>query len=152
MPGLEHDDAVARRHRVDQCRLPRAGAGGGIDHHHPLGLEDPFHAGDHLAPELAEFRAAVIDGRHRDRLQDPVGHVGRTGNLQEMAAGVRGGSILHRRNPGRENREQRYTLSPPPRRRNPGRGAANFARRPAPSPRKGTERDGRGECGRRIRL
>ena len=38
--GLEHQHPVARRQRVDQRRLPGAGAGGGVDHHGLAGLED----------------------------------------------------------------------------------------------------------------
>ena len=92
MTGLDHQHPVARRQRVDERGLPRPGAGGRIDDHRARGLEHPLHAGDDLLAELGEFRAAMIDRRHRDRLQHPVGHVGRAGDLQEMAAGMAGQS------------------------------------------------------------
>ena len=39
-----------------------------------------------FAPERGELGAAMIDGRLRDRAQHAIGHVGRTGNLQEGTA------------------------------------------------------------------
>ena len=47
--GLVHQHLVAGRERVEQRRLPRAGAGGGIDEHRARGLEDGLDAGQHLA-------------------------------------------------------------------------------------------------------
>ena len=41
--------------------------------------------GEHLEPELREVRPAVVDGRGVDGPQHPVGHVGRAGDLQEVA-------------------------------------------------------------------
>ena len=85
--GLEHQHPVAGRQRVDERRLPRAGAGRGIDHDGAGGLKDPLQAVEHLAPEPRERRAAVIDGRLRDGAQNPVRHVGRPGDLEKMTAG-----------------------------------------------------------------
>ncbi len=42
-------------------------------------------AGHRREAELAEFGTAMIDGRLRKGAENAVGHVGRTGNLQEMA-------------------------------------------------------------------
>ena len=81
MAGLEHQHPVARRQRVDERRLPGAGAGGGIDDNRPFGPEHPPHAGDDLLAELAELRAAMIDRRNGDRMQDPIGHIGRSRDL-----------------------------------------------------------------------
>src|SRR5215469_4248373 len=96
MPGLEHDHSVARRQCVRKRRLPRPGAGRGIDDDGVLGLEHPLHAGDALLPERGEFQPAMVDRRRRNRLQYPVGYVCRPWDLQKMAAGVQGGSISHR--------------------------------------------------------
>src|SRR5690348_5628373 len=37
----------------------------------------------------------MIDCRKGDRVQDPVGHIGRSGDLQEMAAGMRMRLVSH---------------------------------------------------------
>ncbi len=86
--GAAHQHGVARRERVGERRLPRAGAGGRVDHHRPLGLEHLAQIGEHLAPELAEFRAAMIHGRVVHRAQHAVRHVGRPRDLQEMPPGL----------------------------------------------------------------
>jgi hypothetical protein len=85
--GLDHDDPVAGRERVDERGFPGARARGGVDHHRLLGLEDLADVAQHLQAELLELRAAMVDGRLVDRAQHAVGDVGRTGNLQEMATG-----------------------------------------------------------------
>ena len=51
--GLVHQHLVAGRERVDERRLPRAGAGRGIDEHRARGLEDGLDAGQHLAGPAA---------------------------------------------------------------------------------------------------
>ena len=97
MTGLDHQHPVARRQCVDERGLPRPGARGGIDHHRALGLQHPPHAGDDFLAELGEFGAPVIDRRHRDRAQHPVGHIGRPRDLQEMAAGMAGRQVFSSR-------------------------------------------------------
>ena len=86
--GLGHQHAIARRQRVDERRFPRAGARGRVDDDGAVGLEHLLHPGEH---RLAQRRrtpgprwsiVGVVD-----RAQHAVGHVGRPGNLQEMAAG-----------------------------------------------------------------
>src|SRR3546814_20058657 len=48
-----------------------------------------------LTPHRAEGGAERVHGRVDDRAQDPVGHVGRTGNLQEVPAALnRHGMLL----------------------------------------------------------
>jgi hypothetical protein len=96
MAGLEHDHTIARRQRVRQRRLPRPGPGRRVNHDGVFGLKHPLHAGDDLLAEHGKFRPAVIDRRHRDGLQHPVGHIGRPRDLQKMAAGMRRGCVLHR--------------------------------------------------------
>ena len=86
VPRLGHQDAVTRRQRVGQRRLPRAGSRRREQHDRLAGLDDGSHAGKHLAGQLAERRPTVIDGRGGDRAQDAIGHVGRSGDLQEMSA------------------------------------------------------------------
>ena len=87
MPGLRHQHAIAGRQRVDQRGFPGAGAGGGIDDDRSAGLEDLLHAVEHFLAELRKFRTAMVDRRLVDGAQHAVGHVGRSGNLQEMASG-----------------------------------------------------------------
>src|SRR5439155_25361159 len=42
-------------------------------------------------------RTAEIDRRESDGMQHPVGHIGRPGDLEEMAAGMAGRLVFHRR-------------------------------------------------------
>ena len=84
--GLEGQHAVAGGEGVDERRLPGAGARGRVDHHRALGPEDLLHAVQDLVSELREVRSAVVDGRRVDRAQHPVRHVGRAGDLKEMAS------------------------------------------------------------------
>src|SRR5882757_4882853 len=80
------------RHLPPQCR-------------EMAGLEHPPHTGDDLLAEIGEFLAAMIDRREGDGMQNTVGHVGRPGNLQEMAAGMAERLIFHRFSfPERSNR------------------------------------------------
>ena len=92
--GAAHQHGIAGAERVAQRRLPRAGAGGGIDHHRAFGLEHAAQLGEQVAAEAAEIGAAMIHRRVVDRPQHPVGHVGGTGDLQEMAAGMGHGAGL----------------------------------------------------------
>src|SRR4051812_39555390 len=39
----------------------------------------------------------MVDRRRSDRVQNPVGHIGRPGDLQKMTAGMRGGLVFHTR-------------------------------------------------------
>ena len=72
---------------VGQRRLPGAGARCRIDDDRMPGLEDLRDALEHPQAERAELRAAVVDRRQAHRPQDAVGHRGRPGDLQEVAAG-----------------------------------------------------------------
>ena len=84
MPGLVHQDLVAGRERVEKRRLPRPGAGGGIDHHRAGGLEDGPDAREHPEAQLLELRPPVVDHRHVHGPQNAVRHRRRPGDLQEM--------------------------------------------------------------------
>ena len=88
LPGLAHQHAIARRQRIDQGRLPGPGAGGRIDHYVRIGLEYFLETCETRFAQRGKIGAAVIHGGKIDRPQDPVRHVGRTRNLEEMAAGV----------------------------------------------------------------
>ena len=109
--GLEHEDPVAGRERVDQRRLPSAGAGGRIDHHRLLGLEHVLEPVEHLEAEHAKLRPAMIHRRHVDRAQHAVRHVRRSGDLEEMTAGAMGheGHL----GGGWQARDGRLTILPP---------------------------------------
>src|SRR5262249_29781356 len=58
-------------------------------------LVDLLQAGDRFARELGERGTAMIDRRLRDGAQDAIGHVGWSGNLEEVAAAS---CRRHRRN------------------------------------------------------
>ena len=88
LAGLVHQHALARRERIDQRRLPRAGARRRIDDDRMPGLKHVLHPLEHLFAELGELRPAVIDSRMVDRAQHPVRNIGRARDLQKMAAGV----------------------------------------------------------------
>src|SRR5882762_8800615 len=94
MPGLEHEHAIARRERVDERRLPGAGARGGIDHDRRPGLEHGLEPFEDLQSHGAELGAAMIHRGAVDRAQNPVGHVGGPGDLQEMASAPVGHDLL----------------------------------------------------------
>ena len=93
--GLAHQDLVARRQRVHQRRFPRAGSGRGIDDHRALGVEDALQARQDLLGQLREVGPAVIEGGPIDRAQHPVGHVGRAGDLEEVAPAAKGHLPVH---------------------------------------------------------
>jgi hypothetical protein len=95
MPGLEHQHPVACRQGVDQGRFPGAGTGGGVDHHVVVGLEDGLDLGQDLAAKRAEFRPAMVDGGVVDGPENAIRHVGRPGDLQEMAAARRVAELDH---------------------------------------------------------
>ena len=77
--GLEREHAVAGRERVDERRLPRAGARAGVDDDRPARPEHPAQAVEDLEPERGEVRPAVVDRRRVDRAQDAVWDVRRPG-------------------------------------------------------------------------
>jgi len=54
------------------------------DHDRAGGLEHALQYRDRLAPERGKRRPAMIDGRLRDGPQNPIGNVGRSGNLEEV--------------------------------------------------------------------
>src|SRR4051812_6617931 len=93
LAGLAHQHLVAGGEHVDHRSFPSAGAGRGEDDHGLLGAEHPLHAGEDGETELCELRTAVIQRRHVHGPQHPVGHVGRSWNLEKMPSSVHG----HRR-------------------------------------------------------
>jgi len=88
MAGLRHQHRVARRQRVDQRRLPRAGAGRGIDHHRTRRPEHRLQVFQDAGSQPRELGAAVIDSRTIHGAEDPVRDVGGSRNLQEVAPAV----------------------------------------------------------------
>ena len=101
VPGFIHQHMVTRAQGVDQCRLPRTGAGGGINNHRMAGLKNHLHVGEHLAPQHAELGPTVVDGGQTDGAQHPVGHRTGTRNLQEVTPC----GVLIQRKHGGSNRE-----------------------------------------------
>ena len=86
VPGFHHQHPVTGREGVDQRRLPCAGAGGGVDDHRSLGPKDVADTVQQLAAECLKLRPAMIDGGPGHGAQHPVGHVGRSWDLQEVTA------------------------------------------------------------------
>ena len=84
LAGLGHQHLVARRQCVDDSRLPGAGTGRRIDDDRLLRAEHALNRRQHLMAEHGEFRAAMVEGRHVDGPQHPVGHVGGAWNLEKM--------------------------------------------------------------------
>jgi hypothetical protein len=82
--GLEREHAVAGRQGVDERRLPRAGAGGGVDDDRAARLEDPAQALEDLEAQAGEVGPAMVDRGRVDRPQDAVRDVRRPGDLEEM--------------------------------------------------------------------
>src|SRR5579863_7482623 len=60
MPGLNHQDPVARRKRVRECSLPGARSRSRIDDHRPRALEDRLDAVEHASGQTRKFWPAVI--------------------------------------------------------------------------------------------
>ena len=86
MAGLDHQDLVARRQRVDDRRFPGAGARRGKNDDRAGGLEDLLAAFEHRLGELGELRAAVVDDRHVHGAEHAIRHRAGAGNLQKMAS------------------------------------------------------------------
>ena len=86
MAGFLHQNPIARRKRVDQCRLPGAGAGSRKDDHRLAGAKDPLKTLEQAQGQRAESRTAVIDGRLRNGPQNALGNIGRAWDLEKMAA------------------------------------------------------------------
>ena len=99
VPGLVDEHPVARRERVDERRLPRAGAGGGKEVHPARGPEHAAHPVEARAPELREPRSPVVDGRAGHGLQHPSRDVGGPRDLKEMASWT----VAHVHSPIRRN-------------------------------------------------
>ena len=85
--GLDHQHGVAGAQRVDQRRLPRAGARRRVDDDRMARLEDLADVGQDLPAERAELGPAVVDRRQAHRPQDAIGDRARAGDLEEVAAG-----------------------------------------------------------------
>ena len=93
MAGLDHQHALALVDQVGKRRFPGAGARRRIDDHRRVGLENRFHAVEAFPAELGKGRAAMVDGRMIHRPQDSVRNICRSGDLQEMPAGLIGARI-----------------------------------------------------------
>ena len=90
MAGFEGQHLIAGRQGVDECRLPRPGTRGGVDDHRTGGAEHRLDPLQEIQREVREARSAVVDGGLRDGPENPVGDVGRSRNLQEVASTVNG--------------------------------------------------------------
>jgi len=86
VPRLEHQDLIAGAECIDQRGLPGARAGGRVEHHRATGAKKWTHRLEHAQGKGLKLRASVVDGRKVDGPQDAVGHIGGSGDLQEMAA------------------------------------------------------------------
>jgi hypothetical protein len=93
MAGLHHQHLVARRQRIDDRRLPGAGAGGRKNDDRAGSLEDFLAAFENRFAELGKRLAAVVDDRHVHGAEHPIRHRARAGNLQKMASLMRHGFL-----------------------------------------------------------
>src|ERR1700733_499226 len=98
LAGLGEQHLVAGRKRVDDGRLPGAGARRRENDHRLFGAENALHARKHGKAELGEFRAPVVQRRHVHGPQDPVRYIGRAWNLKKMPSCMQ-------RHAGRPSRE-----------------------------------------------
>src|SRR5256886_12160584 len=88
LPVARGEDAVSRRQRIDEGRLPAAGAGGREDECLAGGgLEEVFQVAEQPGGERRKGGGPVVFHGAVHRAEDPIGHVRRTGNEQEIAAG-----------------------------------------------------------------
>src|SRR5213594_902287 len=96
VPRREH--AIARRERVDERRLPPAGAGRGEDERLPhRRLEDLSEIAEQAGGQFRERRGAVVLHRAVHGAEDSLGYVRGAGDEQEIAAG-------HKKRPQREGK------------------------------------------------
>src|SRR6266550_2907813 len=97
VPRREHP--IARRERVDERRLPPAGAGRGEDERLPRRrLEDFPEIAEQAGGQLGERRGAVVLHRAVHGAEDSLGYVRGAGDEQEVAAG-------HKKLPQREGKD-----------------------------------------------
>ena len=83
MASLEHEYFVAG-FMVLTGGLPGCRAGCGVDDHRPFGAKEGSNPFEHPQGQGLELRPAMVDGGEVDGSQNPVGHIGRAGNLQEV--------------------------------------------------------------------
>lgn len=67
-------------------RPPGAGSRTRVEHHWAAGAEERANRLEHAQGKRLELWASVVDGRKVNGPQDAVGHIGGSGDLQEMAA------------------------------------------------------------------
>ena len=88
LPVARCQEAIARRHRVDQRRFPPSGTGRREDERlSRRRLEDLPDVAEQSGGEVGERGRAVILHGAIHRAEDALGHVGRAGDEQEGAAG-----------------------------------------------------------------
>ena len=95
--GLEREHAVAGRERVDERRLPRAGARRRVDDDRPVGPEH-VRAGPSStsspSPAKSGPRWSIVGASIARRTRS--GHVRRPGDLQEVASAAEAHSVAYR--------------------------------------------------------
>ena len=87
MPRFKHQHTIAGRQRIDQCGLPRSGAGRGVDEYMLLGLEDRLQPLQGTQPDLTKTRSAVVYRLLSNRTEYSVRNSARPRYLQKMTAG-----------------------------------------------------------------
>src|SRR5438067_991707 len=88
---LKHEDPIAGRQSVDNCRLPSPRPRSWKDDYRIRRLENGTNPLKHLVRQLSEFRTAVVYHRGAHGTENPVRHVGRAGDLQEVATSMNHG-------------------------------------------------------------
>jgi hypothetical protein len=90
MPGLKHQDTIARREGIDDGRFPGSGSGSWIHRYRAAGLGNFPHALQRLFHDGGKFGSAMIHDRAIDGAQHAVRYVAGTRYLKKMAACVNG--------------------------------------------------------------
>ena len=95
--AVEHQHGIAGRQRVHDSGLPGAGGRSRIHGDRTRSVEQPAYARDQFQRHFRELRTPMVDGGHRHGGEHPVGYVGGSGNLQEVAAaaGAAAGELGH---------------------------------------------------------
>jgi hypothetical protein len=88
VPGLERQDFVPWRERIDDARFPGPSAGTRKHQHGIGGLKDCATAVQNVLSELRELGTTVINDRPIHGAQNAIRNIGGTWDLQEMSAGA----------------------------------------------------------------
>ena len=84
--GFRHQNLVARREDIGECRFPGAVAVGGINEDLFVGLEDGADIQKTFPGQFDKIRAGIFPGRLMHGAQDPLGNIGWSRRLQKISS------------------------------------------------------------------